>query len=58
MSFATSQLKYAEDLQLEDPLKDVKKPTLTDLVTIKKMVASERWPIPEQLINRPERGGY
>jgi hypothetical protein len=58
MSFTTCQLKYAEDLQLEDPLKNVKKPTLTDLVTIKKMQAAERWPIPEQLINRPDRGGY
>lgn len=36
----------------------MKQPTITDLKTVKKMQASDRWPIPEQLINRPEKGNF
>jgi hypothetical protein len=58
MSFTECQLKYADKLLLIDPMKEMKKPTITDLITVKKMQASDRWPIPEQLINRPEKGNF
>jgi len=58
MSFTECQLKYADQLVLIDPMKDMKQPTLTDLHTIRKMQASDRWPIPEQLINKPEKGNF
>jgi hypothetical protein len=37
MSFTECQLKYADQLVLIDPMKDMKQPTLTDLHTIRKM---------------------
>lgn len=37
MSFTECQLKYAKELNLVSPLTDMKSPTLTDLLTIKKM---------------------
>ena len=58
MSFSTTQLEYHDCLELKNPLENMKGRPMRELETIKQMKEANRYPIPEALIGRPERGNY
>ena len=52
----TDQFKFEAVLPVTKA--SLQKPTFTDLNTIERMKEMQRWPVPEMLIGRPQRGNY
>ena len=57
-SFAADLQKFKDADNMYNPLKQQAKASLTDKITIKKMKAYKRWPIPEALMGRPQTENF
>ena len=53
-SFSLTQTTYKDARTAWHPLKDSNTPILNDLATIEKMKKSQRYPVPEKLLHKPD----
>ena len=58
MSFSTCQLEYHDCLEMKNHLENGGKPTMMELETIKDMKKANRFPIPESLMGKPQKGKF